>query len=152
MLAARRAAALEARVRALESAIADLEASMQGLRPKEDDFEIAVSQAMAAGAHAELGAAKRRPAELARADSLLDLASPVLTAQRFPIQCAELELQRARLARCRYEIDRRAQDLSVAHEALQRAGNLVPPAQYPRLQRLVQEEEARLASAALSAR
>ena len=145
LLAAKRAPDPAARERALANALAKLEEGIQGLDPAQDDFELAVSRCTQAGVHAAL-ATQVDSREVALADSLVQLASAVLTDRRFPIQCSELELQKGRIARRRWELGRDPADLQRARDAFQRAGSLVPPAQHPRLQRLVREEVTELAA------
>jgi predicted Ser/Thr protein kinase len=140
MLAAARSRDSAAARRALEQAALALDGSMQQLRDPEDDFEIAVSRALAARVHVEQDA-------FVGADSLLTLAARVLTPQRVPIQCAEMELERGKMFRRRAARDGNPTDLVRTRKSLTRAGNLVPAAQYPHLARLVAAESRLLAAA-----
>jgi serine/threonine protein kinase len=147
-LAGRRKSGAEAKLQAYGKALEELEESLRPLKPSEDDFEYALSDVFRAEAHLEIGQIRGGTAEFARADSLLGLADTVLTPERFPVQFVELEIQRGKLARLRWERSGKTAYKEEAVQALTRAGNVLSRAEDPHLLGLVDEEMALLSNTA----
>ncbi len=126
----------------LRRAVDELEASRGGLRAETDDFEIALTQAELASAHADLGYLDGDVSDFARADSLLTSASAVLTRERFPIQYTQTQWRRGRLERQRAEITGDDAAAAASAAALARARETLPRVEWPALQRRVDAEEA----------
>lgn len=143
-LAAATAATATAREAALARAESELRDALAALHTGVDAPEIAVAQADLGEVLARRAADRGDPAGFASADSLLGLAAAALEPRRYPVWAAELELQRAGVARLRFGASGAAADSLAAATALERAALPVPRVEYPALHRRLEEERARL--------
>jgi serine/threonine protein kinase len=125
----------------------ELRDSLEPLREGVDDFERALTRADLAGVEAQVAAFAADREGFAPAESLLLQAEVVLTPARFPIQFAELMLQRGRVARLRWTVTAEAVDSVAAVAALAHARGPVPQGEYPALHRRIADEERRLVGA-----
>jgi hypothetical protein len=130
----------------LADAAEELRESLVPLRAGVDDFERALTRAELAGVEARVAVLAVDRGGFARADSLLGLAEVVLTATEFPVQFAEVALQRGRILRLQWSVTAAALDSVAAAKALARARGPIPLGEYPALHRRIAQEEQRLAA------
>ena len=107
-----------------------------------DDFHLShMAEGMLWADRAEAGGGRE---DILRATSCYDVAGVVITAERFPIQYAELLRERGRAARIAWQLTRDERRRTRAMELIQTSLDLLPAPQLPRHGRLAEQELALL--------